>query len=369
MTRPMTRKAGLPLITTRRAALAALALPAIIGQVSAQALRPITLTLPWLAEGSNLFAHVAKARGFFAEVGLDVTISRGFGSVAAAQAVGAGRFDFGFAAPTAMLQQVAKGLPMVAFATLGYDATMGVAVAANGPIRTPADLAGKSLAGTVTSGEYPFLPGWARRVGLDIAAVRMIQTEPNLRQRLLVERQADATCGFANSMAPVFGALNFPARYMLFSQAGMQFYANVLMTQPTRFRAEPQVCAGMATALLRGIKHVMLDPEDAMRLFFQEVPEAALAPGAREQLRVGLGLYRSSMIDDAAKQGGLGFTPDGAWDAMTELVMEYVAQPGDARPARAQTLHNGLVGGVTLNAEEWARVTASTAEFRTILGV
>ncbi len=145
----ITRKAGLPIVTTRRAALAALALPALVSQAGAQALKPVSLTLPWLAEGSNIFAHVAKAKGYLSEVGLDVTISRGFGSVAA------GRFDFGFAAPTAMLQQVAKGLPMVSLAMLGYDATIGVAVVANGPIRSPAGLAGKALAGTVTSGEYP----------------------------------------------------------------------------------------------------------------------------------------------------------------------------------------------------------------------
>jgi ABC-type nitrate/sulfonate/bicarbonate transport system substrate-binding protein len=363
----MTRTAGLPLLS-RRHALGALALPALVGQAGAQALKPVTLTLPWLAEGSNLFAHVAKAKGYFAEVGLDVTISRGFGSVAAAQAVGAGRFDFGFAAPTAMLQQVAKGLPMVSLATFGYDATMGVAVPANGPIRAPADLIGKSLAGTVTSGEYPFLPGWARRVGIDISQIRLIQTEPNLRQRLLVERQADAICGFAISMAPVFGALNFPVRYMLYSQAGMPLYSNVLMTQPARFQREPTVCAGMTTALLRGIKHVMLDPDDSMRLFFQQVPEAALAQGAREQIRIGMGIFRTTMIDDAPKQGGLGFTPDAVWDAMTDLVMEYVAQPGDAKPERAATLHNGMVGGVTLTPEEWARVAAGTTEFRAILG-
>lgn len=363
----MTRSPCRPAPLGRRALLGALALPAVARPGRAQALRPVTLTLPWLAEGSNLFAHVAKARGFFAEAGLDVAISRGFGSVAAAQAVGAGRFDFGIAAPSAALQQMAKGLPMVSLACLGYDATMGIAVPADGPVRSPADLAGRTLAGTITSGEYPFLPAWARRAGLDFAKVRLVQTDPNLRQRLLVERQADAVSGFVISMAPTFGALNFPARYMLFSTAGLPLYSTALLTQPARLQRDREACAGMASGLLRGIREVLLDPEGAMRAFFGAVPEAALAPGAREQVRIGMGIFRRTMIAEPPRLRGLGFTPDAAWDAMTELVMEHVAAAGDARPERAATMTNAFVGGVTLSEAEWARADVASAEFAAIL--
>jgi len=352
----------------RRPLLLALAAPALLGRgAAAQGLKPVTLTLPWLAEGSNLFTQVAKAKGYFAEAGLDVTISRGYGSVAAAQAVGAGRFDFGLAAASSAIQQVAKGLPMISLACCGYDATMGIAVPADGPIKTPKDLEGHSLAGTVTSGEYPFLPAWAKRIGVDLSKVRLMQTDPNLRQRLLVEGKADSICGFASSMAPLFGALHFPVRYMLYSAAGLPLYSNVLLTQPDRLQKEPQTCAGMVTALMRGIRYTLLDPDDAMNLFFTAVPEAALATGARDQIRIGLGIFRSTMIADPPKQGGLGVIPDAAWDAMTALVMENVASPGDPRPTREATMTNALAGTIRLTPEEWATATASAAEYQRIL--
>ena len=351
----------------RRAALVALAAPMLARQGQAQALKPISLTLPWLAEGSNLFAHVAKAKGYFAEAGLDVTISRGFGSVAAAQAVGAGRFDFGIAAPSAALQQMAKGLPLISLATLAYDATMGIAVPKDGPIRTPADLAGRTLAGTITSGEYPFLPAWAKRAGLDLGQVKLVTVDPNLRQRLLMEKQADAISGFVISMAPTFGALNFPARYMMFSAAGLPLYSNALLTQQARLRSDAAACQGMATALLKAIRLVMLEPEEAMRLFFAAVPEAGLAPGARDQIRIGLGIFRRTVIAGPPRQGGLGVTPDDAWDAMTDLVMEFVATPGDTRPDRAATTTNAFVGGVTLSGPEWTAADTASREFAAIL--
>jgi hypothetical protein len=61
--------------------------------VFAQNKKAVHFTLPWVAEGSNLFTFVAKGMGFWEKHGLDVDIARGSGSVAAAQATGEARFD------------------------------------------------------------------------------------------------------------------------------------------------------------------------------------------------------------------------------------------------------------------------------------
>jgi NitT/TauT family transport system substrate-binding protein len=116
--------------------------------VFAQTKRPVHFTLPWVAEGSNLFTFVAKGMGFWEKHGLDVDIARGSGSVAAAQAIGEGRFDFGMASPSAAILQAVKGLPMMALAACAYDATMGIGVMNDGPIKTPKDLEGRQMAST-----------------------------------------------------------------------------------------------------------------------------------------------------------------------------------------------------------------------------
>src|SRR3954447_5754593 len=45
----------------------------------------LKMTLPWLPQGSQLFAFVARNRGFWKARGLNVDIARGFGSGAAIQ--------------------------------------------------------------------------------------------------------------------------------------------------------------------------------------------------------------------------------------------------------------------------------------------
>src|ERR1700751_4680379 len=80
--------------------------------VFAQNKTSIKFTLPWVPEGSDLFAFTAKGMGLWDKHGLDVSIARGTGSVAAAEATGTGRVDFGMAAgPAGRLQNV-KRLPV-----------------------------------------------------------------------------------------------------------------------------------------------------------------------------------------------------------------------------------------------------------------
>jgi len=121
--------------------------------VFAQSKKSIQFTLPWVAEGSNLFTFVAKGMGFWEKHGLDVDIARGSGSVAAVQAIGEGRFDFGMCTPSIAILQTIRGLPTVALAACAYDATMGIGVLNNGPIKTPKDLEGRTMASVVTSGD------------------------------------------------------------------------------------------------------------------------------------------------------------------------------------------------------------------------
>ena len=78
-------------LSRRSVALGAIASPFLsLSGAHGQAKRKVSFTLSWVADGSNAYAYVARELGFWDELGLDVQVSRGYGSVAAAQAVGAG---------------------------------------------------------------------------------------------------------------------------------------------------------------------------------------------------------------------------------------------------------------------------------------
>jgi len=194
------------------AAAVATASGAGVGTVFAQAKKKVSFTLPWLANGESLFAFVALEKGMWAKRGLDVDVTRGFGSVGAAQSIAQGKFDFGFAAAPAGILQAAKGLKMVMLGCCTYNPTMGVGVLQDSPIKTPKDLEGKKMGCVVSSGEYPFLPAFAERAGFDLSTVTIVQVDNKIRESALIAGQVDAISGFASGSVASLVSKGHPAR-------------------------------------------------------------------------------------------------------------------------------------------------------------
>jgi NitT/TauT family transport system substrate-binding protein len=73
----------------------------------AQGVSNIKMTLPWLPQGSQFFAFVARNRGYWKTRGLNVDIARGFGSAAAIQTITQGQMQTGIiAAPSVPLRKI-----------------------------------------------------------------------------------------------------------------------------------------------------------------------------------------------------------------------------------------------------------------------
>jgi ABC-type nitrate/sulfonate/bicarbonate transport system substrate-binding protein len=335
--------------------------------VYAQNKKTLKFTLPWVAEGSNLVAFVAKGMDLWSKHGLEVEIARGFGSVAAAQAIGAGQFDFGLSAAPAGILQAAKGLPVMLLLSTAYDATMGIGVLNDSGIKTPKDLEGRQMASTTTSGEYPFLGVFAEKAGFDLSKVGQAQVDNKVRDRLLAEKKVDAISGFAMSAMPGYAATGVAAHFMLFSDYGIPLYHNALMTQTQRFASEPELCAAVAEGLSHAVKATLLDPNEAMKVFLKQVPEMALASAGRETLRVGTGIFNYSAAREPLKLNGVGYFEPKDFEFMTELVMKYVAREGEKRPAAADIMTNKFAGLVKLSPAEWEQALKGAQEFRGLL--
>jgi ABC-type nitrate/sulfonate/bicarbonate transport system substrate-binding protein len=337
---------------------AATAMAGIPRRLRAQGARNVKLSLPWVAEGSSLFTFVARHNGYWAKHGLNVEIVRGSGSVAAAQAVATGQFDFSFPAASASILQVVKGLPMVMLGAFAYDATQGVAVPVDSPIKTPKDLEGKKMGSVVASGEYPFLPAFAERAGFDLSKVDIQQVDVQIRERLLADKQVDAISGFGTSIIPSLASKGFETRMMLYSKYGITNYGNTLVTRPEVLQKDPALCEAMIDGCMQAIKFCLLNPKEASDIFFQEVPEMAMSQTAHEQIRIGLGVINVVALSATAKEKGLGFMDPAAMKDMTDLTLKYIVKDGKA--PEIDTLYtNQFVGKIKLTGSELQ--TAQTA--------
>lgn len=147
----MTTRFALP----RRAALAtALAVPALLaGRARGQAaLRDLTYVTPF----GNLVAYapdyVAATNGHFRRNGLNVRIQGGTGSAAAVQQVVSGQALIARTGGIDVVRSVSNaGAPIRAIGTVAHSSTFHVVSAAAAPIRSAAELAGKTI-GIVSAG-------------------------------------------------------------------------------------------------------------------------------------------------------------------------------------------------------------------------
>jgi ABC-type nitrate/sulfonate/bicarbonate transport system substrate-binding protein len=287
---------------TGAAALGAAAGIACPGLVFAQNKKSIQFTLPWVAEGSNLFTFVAKGMGFWEKHGLDVEIARGSGSVAAAQAIGEGRFDFGMCTPSIAILQTIRGLPTVALAACAYDATMGIGVLNNGPIKTPKDLEGRTMASVVT----PFFPAYAQKVRLDAKSIEFVHVDNKVLERVLMEKQVDAITSFALGSASAMLSKGVSSRWMLYSAAGIGNHGQTVATQRKTLETDPSLCEAISDGSARSAR---LYPEQSAGLA-GAVPEGGAGNGAQPQLQ-GIRSHRARHVAARHRSSGGSRAPAG----------------------------------------------------------
>jgi NitT/TauT family transport system substrate-binding protein len=346
---------------------------AVLGSVSAlgvsapaisQGLTKVTFTTSWIPEGPNLFAYVARDKGFWKKNGLDVSVARGSGSGSAAQAVGAGTFMFGMAATPTVIVQAAKGLPITCIGQLNYDALMGIGVLAGSNITRAKDLEGKKLGAAVGSGEYPFLPLYAQKAGFDLSKVQIVQLDSKVRDRSLTEKLVDAVSAFGSSTIPSLVSTGSDVRFMLFKTAGVEFYGQSLTTQPSRVKSDPALCQAFVDGAMEAIRFVMTDPEEAMDIFLKANDEVSMTSSGKDYARIGLGLTNLTNLVPELIQNGLGWADPAKVKAQTELVLQYASGPDAKMPDLAKLFTNEFVGKVKLAGPALAAARKNAEPYR-----
>jgi NitT/TauT family transport system substrate-binding protein len=344
-------------------AAATLMSPALLRLTNAQGLQRLKFTLPWLPEGSYAYAYVAKAGGHWRERGYDVEVLRGYGALAAAQAIAQGQFDLGLASAPGLVLLANKNVDLRSIAIVDYEPTMGVCVLAGSSIKSPKDLEGKRVGQTLASTDAPFFAPFCEKNGVDISKVQLLNMDARVRNQALVEGRVDAITGLASSMLAAIGASGKEVRFMLYSEFGLVLYGNVVMAvTPKLLEQNPDMCRAVNEGLMAGLKYSLTHPAESQEMFLNSVPELKMTSTAQEFARLGMGVQRFSVLAGGAdpKTHGLGWANHGKLDAMTEFVLRYQAEAGSKKPDLATIFTNRFIGSVKLSDAEWATAEKET---------
>ncbi|VTY24848.1 Putative thiamine biosynthesis protein [Xylophilus ampelinus] len=340
------------------AAGSALALPAF-----AQT-RAISITLPWVVNGSNYWPMVGKELGYFKKRGIDLTVSRGNGSVAAAQAVANKQFDLGVVFFGGTLVNMARGLPLQALATVGYDSLMGNLVLADSPIRNPKDFEGKRVGTVATSAESPYWTAFAQKTGIDLSKVTRQQLDARLIERALMDKQVDAITAIGSSSIPVLDSLGVKTRFIPWAKSGIELYAAQVIARTETINADPGLCQAMVDGILESVVYTLKKPDESLEILYKAQPEIALAKGGKENARLSQGLAQATMVAPEAIEHGMGYSSIPKLAGMISLAARAGALKADAKPLVPEDLAtNRFVGKIKLTSAEWDAIRKNVAPY------
>ncbi|MDN4590184.1 hypothetical protein DBA29_16950 [Xenophilus aerolatus] len=340
------------------AAGSALALPAF-----AQT-RAVSITLPWVVNGSNYWPMVGKELGYFKKRGIDLTVARGNGSVAAAQAVANKQFDLGVVFFGGTLVNMARGLPLQALATVGYDSLMGNLVLADSPIRTPKDFEGKRVGTVATSAESPYWTAFAEKTGIDLSKVTRQQLDARLIERALMDKQVDAITAIGSSSIPVLDSLGVKTRFIPWAKSGIELYAAQVIARTETINADPGLCQAMVDGILESVVYTLKKPDESLEILYKAQPEIALAKGGKENARLSQGLAQATMVAPEAIEHGLGYSSIPKLAGMISLAARAGALKADAKPLVPEDLAtNRFVGKIKLGNAEWDAIRRNVAPY------
>ncbi|MCG3785240.1 ABC transporter substrate-binding protein [Delftia acidovorans] len=240
-----------------------------MAQTQAHAATPLKFQLDWRFEGPAAFFLQPVAKGYFKDVGLDVTVDAGSGSGGVVQRVASGAYDLGFADIAALMEFQANNPDMpnkpVAVMMVYNNTPASVMALKKSGIAKTADLTGKKLGAPVFDAGRRAFPLFAK--ANQVGTVQWTAMDPPLRETMLVRGDVDAITGFTFT-----SLLNLEARgikaadvvVMPYADFGVKLYGNAIIASPKLIKENPAAIKAFLQAFAKGAKEVIANPGAAI---------------------------------------------------------------------------------------------------------
>ncbi|MCQ4206336.1 MULTISPECIES: ABC transporter substrate-binding protein [Streptomyces] len=242
---------------------------------SGKKLDKVTLTLNWYPYGEHAPFYYGRQQKIFEKHGIDLEIRAGQGSQKTVQATGAGQTDFGWADTPAVLAGVDQGVNVKSLGVFLQTTPASVQSFAAQDIKSPADLKGKTIAGTAGDALSKTFPIFLKKNDLAESDVKIQNTDPAGKIAAVISGKTDALLGYASDQGPTMAdKAKKDVSYLRFSENGLNFYSNGLIAGQKTLTGRGDLAQRMVKAVSEAWAAAEKNPE----------PAVAAMDGASEQL-------------------------------------------------------------------------------------
>lgn len=309
-----------------------LALALGTGAALAQA-KDVKFTLDWAVQGNHAIWTQAQEKGYFAKEGLNVKIDRGFGSGDAVTKVASGAYDIGFSDINAVIKFTGENPtnPVMGVFQV-FDRTLNsVITLKKSGIKSPKDLAGKTIGAPEADAGRLMFPAFAKAAGIDASGVKWTSMQPQLREAMLAQGQVDAITGFASTSFFNLTGVGIAADDIVvfpYAENGLDLYGSTVIVRKEFAEKNPDVVAAFVRATLAGLKDVAKDPNGTIGTIAKVDP---LAKVDLEKARLIFVLERA-MLTTTFKANGFGHVDADRMKKSIEVAAEAYALKAVPKP-------------------------------------
>jgi len=290
---------------------------------SAQAREKFTLALNWFAVGDHAAYWVALDKGYYAQRGLDVSIESSKGSGDAIAKVDTGRADVGLADAVPIISATSRGA-RVKIVGIVFDKTpMTFFSRADAPLRTPADLEGKTVGAPAGDSQRLAFPAFARLNKIDPNKVSWVNIEPTAKVASIAEKRMDGVADYTTGQPFYDKAMGAGQAVRLqWADHGFDLYAMSIMASEKTMKDKPKQLKDFLEASYMGWRDVMNDPDEALAIYKKRVPEIDTAI-IKANMLMGFDLMRTRNYAD----NGIGAIDEKKMCGSVDIVNTYMGLP------------------------------------------
>lgn len=263
---------------TRKLALFAIAVAAF--QPVAWAQDKVHFQTDWIPSGEHAMYYGAWLKGIWAQEGMDITITRGYGAGDTATKVGAGAADFGVADAGVVLTARARTkLPVKVISVLYSHSPHALFVLKSSGITNFKGLEGKKIGITPGNAHRVYFPKIAERSGTDPSKIIWVNMDGAAMAVQLIAKNIDAAPFFAihhyyqNKAAKKAGE---EIVVLPFVQVGFAIYSASLIASDKTIAERPELVRKFLRGARKSFEWARDNPQEACKLHVQKVPEVEL---------------------------------------------------------------------------------------------
>lgn len=278
----------------------------------------LTVRLEWSWVVHHSAILLAKEKGFYSEVDLDVEVLQGQGSKTTTMVVGEGTDPIGFASLSTAARSISAGVPITAVA--GYWQKGPISIMCVGDdVKKPEDIKGKRVGSTPTGSDGQILPAFLTINNLSLADIALVNMPGDAKFASVASGQVDCISGDDYFYGPQIEGLGKGMSLLRYSDWGVTNLAFGIVVNNEYLAKNPDVVKRFLVGTQKGLEYVLANKDEAVKEFIALTGNLQTPEFSRSVLEA----YGASLHTAATEGKPIGFMAIEDWKAQNDVLEKF----------------------------------------------